>query len=963
MKGDAKRVGAGAIAFRSVLFSTAAVLAISPATAFAQSTQAASPAAETPQSSSTSPDIGTPAGEPTSVQEIPPPGNEIVVTGIRATQRSSLAVKRNASTIVDAIMSEEIGATPDQSVAETLERITGVTADRFKGSASEISIRGLGPFLGFSTLNGREVTSGSGDRAVSFQQFPSELVNGVLVYKSQEADLIEGGTSGIIELRTIRPLDYGRRRIQGELRGVLQNYDDKIIHHDGLSYRGSASYTDQYATGIGDIGVSIGYSRVDSSDPEDFYTTSSSFRPCNSIATNPDTNGNCSYDPDSSNPVYFASNSYVLRQDITRDLRDAVLGSVQWQPSSEWNIALDGQYSARTSLDNYHDLVIAEARRGIAPTEINEDGALIGFDGNSRLEAQTRLRDRAEEYVGGGLTTEYTSGDFELAGDLSYSRTHRNQVDRQTRLRTADRIPYHFDGSGELPPDFFFDPSFDVTDHDLFNDAAYARRQMEDRVDEIAAARFDGLYHLSEEGFFRSIKMGLRYSDHHRVADLSNDNNLDPLPDDVEAERTAAANANCRMIFPERDWMADGGTNIDRWATFNSECMYRTLAGTDDLGPEADPRSVDDLDITERISAGYVMANFASDGGLPFTGNVGVRAVYTDVKSVGLRSAFTVIHNDDGTIRLESTGDFETNVATNDFWRFLPSLNVNFSVTDKFHIRAAAYRALSRPNIEDMGAGRNLLVDDQANPTSVLEAISGATGGSPTLEPLMSWNGDLSFEYYASADSAISLALFYKRLSAGIVPAEENLVNEVFVIDGQDYTIPVAQQANSNEKSSLWGFEVSGQVAFTSLPGLLSGFGVIGTYAYADTDFEYADPSIVDGTNPLSAFTVPASFPGFSKHTGTAQLYWEKYGLTLRALYKFRSRYFKPSLLTANRYTRAAQFLDLSASYDINKHVQVRLQAINVLNEPQIMDRPVTGSITETSYSGPKFYTGVKLRF
>ena len=144
----------------------------------------------------------------------------ITVSGIRESYRSAINNKRGAANIVDSISLKDIGALPDNSVAETLERITGVSADRFKGNASEISIRGLGPFLGMSTINGRAISSGSGNRSVAFSQFPSELVNGVTVYKSQSANLLEGGVSGTIDLGTIRPVDYGKERFQAEIKGL-----------------------------------------------------------------------------------------------------------------------------------------------------------------------------------------------------------------------------------------------------------------------------------------------------------------------------------------------------------------------------------------------------------------------------------------------------------------------------------------------------------------------------------------------------------------------------------------------------------------------------------------------------------------------------------------------------------------------------------------------------------------------
>src|SRR3546814_322556 len=172
-------------------------------------------------------------------------GDEILVTGTRATQRSSIEFKRAADVVVDGLVSEEIGATPDNSVGDTLERIAGVSADRFKGNANELSVRGLGPTLSFSTFNGREVSTAGPDRSVAFQQFPSELVNGVLVYKTQRADFLEGGVGGVIELRSMKPLDYGKRRIQFEVRGDFQPQDNDDYQHDGLGYRANFYYTDR----------------------------------------------------------------------------------------------------------------------------------------------------------------------------------------------------------------------------------------------------------------------------------------------------------------------------------------------------------------------------------------------------------------------------------------------------------------------------------------------------------------------------------------------------------------------------------------------------------------------------------------------------------------------------------------------------------------------------------------------
>ncbi|UUX98986.1 TonB-dependent receptor plug domain-containing protein [Sphingomonas sp. J315] len=350
--------------------------------------------------------------------------DEILVTGSRATQRTSIEFKRNADVVVDGLVSDEIGATPDNSVGDTLERIVGVSADRFKGNANELSVRGLGPTLSFSTFNGREVSTAGPDRSVAFQQFPSELVNGVLVYKSQRADFLEGGVGGVIELRSMKPLDYGKRRIQFEIRGDFQPKDDDVYQHDGLGYRANFSYTDQFSTGLGDIGISIGYQRQDTTAPEDYYNANSTFQLCNTSANNPwlltgnaaalnaaGAGQNCTNATgprtvsgtvigETRGDAYFANSSRSFRTQQTSEIRDGIIGALQWRPHSDFEVAIDGQYSNRASLEDRNVLGITEGLRGVQPLVISDGangdrpGALLSYRGNSNLENQLETRQR-----------------------------------------------------------------------------------------------------------------------------------------------------------------------------------------------------------------------------------------------------------------------------------------------------------------------------------------------------------------------------------------------------------------------------------------------------------------------------------------------------------------------------------------------------------------------------------------
>ena len=148
--------------------------------------------------------------------------DEIIAIGTRQIIQDAIKLKRQAITVVDGLSADEIGDLPALSIAEALEQITSVGSQREGSGATEVSIRGLGPFLGSTVINGREATNGSGDRSVNFSQFPSELFNKLEVYKTQEASFIEGGVAGQIALSTLKPLEYGKRRIQLQAKGNIQ---------------------------------------------------------------------------------------------------------------------------------------------------------------------------------------------------------------------------------------------------------------------------------------------------------------------------------------------------------------------------------------------------------------------------------------------------------------------------------------------------------------------------------------------------------------------------------------------------------------------------------------------------------------------------------------------------------------------------------------------------------------------
>ena len=140
--------------------------------------------------------------------------SEVVVTGYRASLKAALEIKRNSELVVDAISGGDIGALPDVTIAESLVRLPGINGTRDRGNQSQAAMRGLGPRLVLGLVNGREVASSEPSRNVRWEIYPSEVVSGVDVYKSQSADLVAGGVAGTIDIKTIRPLDYSGPEVQ-----------------------------------------------------------------------------------------------------------------------------------------------------------------------------------------------------------------------------------------------------------------------------------------------------------------------------------------------------------------------------------------------------------------------------------------------------------------------------------------------------------------------------------------------------------------------------------------------------------------------------------------------------------------------------------------------------------------------------------------------------------------------------
>lgn len=919
----------------------------------------------------------------------------VVVSGVRASIQTSSALKRELDVVADTLSADDIGDLPALTIGEAIETITGASTHREKGGASEISVRGLGPYLGATTFNGREASNGSGDRSVNFNMFPSEMVNTIAIFKSQRADFVEGGVAGIIDLQTVRPLSFNRRRIQIEGRAILQEYDSKLLDPQGPGWRGTFSFVDQFEIGpLGELGVFYGYQAGQSTNPEELYNASTTWQACNNNLVVAAT-ANCvavtpqnvaSGQTPAGTPLYLASGSQGFAQITESDDRRAHIAGLQWRLNDSFEINIDYQQSTYEFQEDRQVLNFSETLRGLSDRVVTPARVLLAFSGNTTIESSPFRRTQIEEYEGGGINVAWRPvPQLELKFDYGFSNTYRSRLDREVRMRsfsrdidgatipgvlTNQRLPYSYDARNGWLPSITVGAGFDINRAANFSAAARTRWTEQIRWDEIEAVRFDATYEFGDTGI-TSIQAGLRRSEHsfEDVPQARIEVNFGTTTADLAL--IATANRACAIAFPQTGFFEDAeGGNIRSWASFDPLCLMRSLIGTDNQGRPADLRSSANRDVLETATSAYVMANFElTSNGRPLSGNVGVRFVRTEVDSIGLGNAFTVVTNPDQTIRLVADPSSFTRTAFNNVSEeFLPSLNLTLEWSDQLQFRFGLFRAMSRPDPEDLGAGRTFTLESGVAFTSVDAAIRSVTAsGNPATEPLMSWNIDLSAEYYFNRDSMISGAIYYKSFQGGF---ETVLQQENFTINGQPVSADVAVEQTSSETNQIFGFELTATHRFSYLPAPFDGLGFKISYNFADSNFETEDLRLGDQFDVATGLTTPGLIEpvglfGLSEHVASGSIYYEIGPVDLQLIYKFRSQYYQQFVgaPSQNRLVDDVGVLDFRASWRVNDMLSLSLEGSNLTNAERIDFMPIDGSIRQANLYGRRVFVGARFRF
>jgi TonB-dependent receptor len=270
-------------------------------------------------------------------QEVANTTQVVVVSGIRRGIESAIAAKKSSDQIIEAVSAEDIGKLPDSSIADSIARLPGLAAQRVDGRASGISIRGLGPDYSGSVINGREVVSSGDGRAAEYDQFPSELVNQVLVYKTPDAALVGQGLSGTIDIRPAMPLDFRGRQVSVNVRGEKNSYGKLNANgNGGAGNRISAAYIDQFLDNT--VGFSIGFAHLDSPGQAKNYES----------WTYGDYVGQWGAGATGIPAGAVASQGFTISNVSSKQVRDGLMSVLEYRPNRTFRTAVDMYYSKFT---------------------------------------------------------------------------------------------------------------------------------------------------------------------------------------------------------------------------------------------------------------------------------------------------------------------------------------------------------------------------------------------------------------------------------------------------------------------------------------------------------------------------------------------------------------------------------------------------------------------------------------
>lgn len=919
----------------------------------------------------------------------------IEVRGIQSSLTKAIGLKKNANSIQDSIVAEDIGKFPDQNAAESLQRITGVSISRNNGEGSKVTVRGFGPKFNIVKINHRTLATTDGGRDFDFQVLPSELIAGIDVIKAPTSDLSAGSIGAYINIGSAKPFDsvgfhalasakMNNNELSGktdpQFSGIVSNTfaDDSFGILFGLSTKKTNNRIDKYRTNRWHELYSL---------PEGLNDAVK------------DVNGNVLPDANGfRRPGRAAFETHAEnRKRVGANL------AVQWAPTDEIVTTFDVLYNDLSRQTESLGIQIPTQATQYNSAVIDENDTLIRANiTDNNIDSLNRLLGGDSTSWAYGFNTRYSKDDLTVEFDASYSKAESTQIIRHyiphfTLPNNPEDREITLDyGAGDV---LNTTSTIDVTDISSLR-GHWNGANTNEIKDEVAELKLDTKYEFDGE-LVQSVQFGVAYLDRITKNDAYSLNNNEGYC----APCGGAPNEtfdNQNQIFGQSDsagYLSGESGNFPRsWAVIKDIDAYidelqkigeknwyndpvngwevNDVLGSPLLaaGQKWDQESFDaapSYENDETTFSVYGRVNLQGEmGDYTWSGNAGVRYIDIQNTAKGFSQQLTTIKinssSNDSELRLDTkfTKALPVSVII-DRKHLLPSLNININLNNGLFIRTAVAQTMSRPAISDSGVNQSIVVDNTGQITT--------RSGNPLLKPYKVNQFDLSFEYYQDKGNAYSIAYFYKDITDFIsTQSSQGPYTGIAVIDDDvlarvegGFLPETITNKQNRSGGTVNGIELSALHYFDYLPGLLNGFGVQANYTYADSKDEGAEqinrPGITAPGNVLE---------GFAKNSYNVIAFYDRDGVQARLAYNWRNNFLHARDGTAERvadalpvHTAAYGQLDASISYDINDKLTLTAEAINLTDEGRIEYVDIRERVSRIEYAGTRYQVGIRAVF
>ena len=868
--------------------------------------------------------------------------DEVIVTGIRRSLRASIEQKRDAENITEVITATDIGKLPDENVADSLQRVTGVQISREGGEGRAANIRGL---AATTYINGRSAASPGRTRDFDLRNLTADFFEAVEVSKSVLASQPEGTLGGSINLVTRKPLNFSDRTISA---GVEMTYSDYSEEWDP---RGTFFIADRITD---TFGASLGLSYSRRSIRQDAAFNQGGMQ----IGQAPIETG-FDFNRDGIARDYIRPNDYRFSTQLTE--RERIGGDVtlQWRPTDDWNFRLDGTVARLVNDTTSAFMSVANgfATANASNIVLDENGFLqSGTFRNSAVNVDGRYAPEVLNTHTYGFNAEWTPGNWQVVFDASTSAGDYQEVAQILRfggpLATVNVTPNH----GSRPYDVEILTAAN-TPYDFFDATQFRPNLTFDRLtlarQRNNVGKVDATYNF-DDGLFSNIKVGVRFSDFLFTASEANvGNEFNDVNNPAfyrNGVRLTAADSPLSGIVTDV-FPSDGGFFSGESGSFPREWLTTFYPGQDVENGSQDVRDLLNFNgrrnvlplsiarVNEKTQGAYVTTDIDTDFmGHRVRANLGVRVVNTDLVSSGFDAQLNAI-------RVE-----------NSYTDTLPAANVRIDLTDDLVLRFAAAKILQRADLADLTTSFN-----------VIPGGGTATIGNPELLPYEATNYDAALEWYFSEDGLLSATIFYKDVTNFLIsqttlaeipgyvplnrPPGDPLGNQFFI----------TQRVNGSG-ATIQGLELSYQQPFTFLP--VEGFGTVINYTYSDAET-----------------TTGAPYEGLSENTFNVIAYYENGPLNARLAYNYRSESAQTVGLNLNsnslgsslapdgrpiglyQYLIPQGFLDASVSYQLTDAVRLVVEGINLTDQQSVLYVDNRSTVNEVIKTDRRVTFGVKMTF